>query len=92
MADYSGTITSGTNAQTAAAADVSRNTLMLQNPGVTEMYYAFGTTAVQASPSILLSAGDTHFWPVGFRDLICRSISIIGPTTSSAFTIFDAKV
>lgn len=84
MADYSGTITAGTTAQTAAPADAMRKTLMLQNTSVTDMAYAFGGTAVQAT-SIQLLAGDTHFWPLGFEKLISQPISIIGPTTAATF-------
>lgn len=91
MSNYSGTITADATAQVAAAADPMRNTLILQNPSDTEMFYSFGATAVQASPAIQFSAGDTHFWPQGFQKLISQQISIIGPTATKAFTIFDSK-
>lgn len=89
MANYSGTITSGTTAQEAAPASAMRNTLMLQNTSDTGMAYAFGETAVQAT-SIQFGAGETHFWPLGFQKLISQSISIIGPTTGKTFIILSA--
>lgn len=90
MADYSGTITSGTNSQEAAAADAMRQTLMMQNTSDTDMAYYFGAAAVQAT-SIQFLVGDTHFWPKGFEKLISQSINIIGPTTGKTFIILSAN-
>lgn len=90
MADYSSTITSGTNSQEAAPADAMRNTLMMQNTSATDMAYHFGAAAVQAT-SIQFLQGDTHFWPLGFQKLISQSINIIGPTTAATFIIISSN-
>jgi hypothetical protein len=91
MADLSGTITSGGNAQTIAGFNPARKALIIQNTSDTDMWVAFGTTAVAASPSFLIEAGNQENWGDEHRTLICRAISVIGATTGKAFTAFDVQ-
>lgn len=91
MADYSGTITTGGTAQTAAAADVNRMTLKIAAPQDEDLWYDFGRAAVADSPSYALLAGQTEFYGPEWRELITKSISVIGATTGKKFTITDTK-
>lgn len=91
MADYSSTITSGGTAQTAAAADVNRNTLIVKNDDDTDFWISFGGTAAATSPAILIAAGDSAFFGREYRELITKAISIFGATTGKKFTMFDTK-
>jgi hypothetical protein len=92
MANYSGSITSGGTAQTAAAADPFRQSLFLENPSDTDLWYAFGTTAVADSPSFLLAAGSDAVFGPEHRGLITQSVSVLGATTGKKFTIVDSKL
>lgn len=92
MADYSGTITSGGAAQTAASADVNRGTLFIQNSDTEDKWYRFGGAAAATSPSIFLGAGETHEYGPEYRSLIVQAISIFGTTTGQKFTIIDTKM
>lgn len=91
MADYSGTITSGGSAQTAAAADVNRIGLRINNPSDTEFWYRFGGTAAADSPSQRVQPDETHTYSAEDRSLICQTISVYGATTGKKFTILDSK-
>jgi hypothetical protein len=91
LADYSGSITSGGSAQTAAAADANRTTLLIQNASAEDLWINFGTTAVADSPSINIPAGESLFMDADRREFIAKAISIIGATTGSKFTIVDTK-
>ncbi|HWT01211.1 MAG TPA: hypothetical protein VN256_13260 [Pyrinomonadaceae bacterium] len=92
MADYSSTITTGGSAQTAAAADANRATLLIQNSDDTDFWVRFGGTAAATSPSIFVGAGDTQFYGPEYRSLITQAISIFGATTGKKFTITDTKM
>jgi hypothetical protein len=91
MAEYSGTITAGGVAQTAAAADADRIGIIIQNSDDTDAWYRFGGTAAAVSPSFYLAPGETHTWGREFRSLICQTVSIFGTTTGKTFTIVDGK-
>lgn len=91
MADYSDDITAGGTAQTAAAADVNRQTLTFQNASNEDMWVAFGATAVADSPSILVESGATAEWNREWRELITKAVSVIAATTGSKYTMFDTK-
>jgi len=91
MADLSGSITSGGTAQVAAVADVNRTSLIGQNTSDTDMWIAFGATAVADTPSILISAGDNFSFGPEYRELITKAVSVIGATTGKKFSMFDTK-
>lgn len=92
MADYSGTITAGGTAQTAAVADAMRNVLVIQNNSANDLWYNFGIAAVVDQPSFLIEANQMHIWPLGFLKMISQFVSIIGATTGQAFTIKDSRM
>lgn len=90
MADYSGTITSGGTAQTAAGADANRARIFIAAPQDEDLWISFLGTAVADSPSILIPAGET--FDSDNRGLITRALSVIGATTGKKFTIIDTKM
>lgn len=93
LTDRSGTVTSGGTAQNAAAANTSRNYLMIENPqykvdGVTlnpveRLCFRTDAAAVQGAGSICLDIGQgfefTGFIPTG-------AVSVIAATTGHAWT------
>lgn len=91
MADYSGSVTLGGTAQTAAAADVNRMSLTIQNPSDTDIWVAFGATAVADSPSFLIEAGANAEYGPMWREMTTKAISVIGATTGKKYTIHDTK-
>lgn len=86
LTDRSGTIAAGATAQTAAAANTSRDYLLIQNTDATEdLYFNFGTTAVATQPSIKLTPNSSwenpsHFCPTGL-------VSVIAATTGHAYVV-----
>lgn len=88
LTDRSGTITAGGTAQTAAAANLARRYLVLQNVSDTIMWYNFGATAVANQPSFSLPAGARVEWSGQF--IPTGAISVIGGTTGRAFTCKEA--
>jgi hypothetical protein len=90
MADLSGSIASGGTAQVAATADVNRKALWISAPEE-ELWYAFGATAVSASPSFYLGMGDTAEYGPEWREMITKAISVFGATTGKKYTMFDTK-
>lgn len=92
MADLSGTITSGGDAQDIAGFNPARRSIYIQNISDTPMWVAFGVDATEASPSIYIPDGEDLTLGEGYRELIVRRISVIGATTGKAFTAFDSGV
>lgn len=90
--DRSGTITLGGTAQTLAAANASRVYLVVENSDTSanagDLWINFGTTAVQAQPSIRIPVGATYVSDPQF--ISTQGVSIIGPNTGQAFTAKEA--
>jgi hypothetical protein len=88
--NLSGTITSGGVAQAAATARAGRGYLLVQNPstGAESFWISFSGTATAASPTIEIVPGATFFWEG--RTVPTEAISVIAPTTGTAFTILEA--
>lgn len=91
MADLSGTIATGGTSQVAGTADVNRMSLHGQNISDTDMWLAFGTAAVADSPSFFIEAGANFMYGREWRELITKSINVIGATTGKKYTMFDVK-
>jgi hypothetical protein len=81
--DRSGTITTGSTAQTLAAANANRQYLFIQNNSASDLWINFTTTAVLSQPSIKLASG-TSMTFVSY--LTTEAVSIIGATTGQTFT------
>lgn len=80
-ADRSGTITTGGTAQVLAAATATRKNLSLQNISSGDLWINEGGTAViGAAGSFKVPAGESYYTEY------TGSLSIIGATTSQAFT------
>lgn len=92
MANLSGSITSGGTAQTIAAYSPTRRSLIIENISDTDMWIAFGSIAVADQPAFKVAAGELMTFGPEFRDLIVRSISVIGATTGKKFTAHDGSV
>lgn len=92
MADYSGSITLGGTAQTAAAADANRATLYVENSDDTDFWIRFNGTAAATSPSFPVEPGKTMMFGTDYRSLITQAISVYGATTGKKFTIVDTKM
>ncbi len=85
--DRSGTITSGGTAQQLAAANGGRQYLLIQNNSSADLWVNFGTTAVVGQPSIkIASGGAIEYSAHGTGVVPTALVSIIGGTTSQAFT------
>ena len=92
MANLSGTITAGGTSQQIAAFDPRRHYFSVQNLSSEDLWVDFGTAAVADQPSYKVESGQIGQWELSARELICRSISIIGATTGSKFTAKDSIV
>jgi hypothetical protein len=88
LTDASGTITAGGTAQVATAASANRKYLLIVNPlSATEtLYFNFTTTAVAASPSIALAAGDSYESD-GSGFVSTEALSVIAATTGHAYIL-----
>jgi hypothetical protein len=84
--DRSGTITAGGTSQALAAANEHRAYLLVQNTSSETLGIGIGVAATTASPSILLGAGQA------WEPLVppTQALTIIGATTSSAYTAYEA--
>jgi hypothetical protein len=83
--DRSGTITAGGTAQTLMVYNDAREGFMVQNNSTGDLWInELGSTAVASQPSIKIASGQLYESP---KNLPCPyAISIIGATTSQAFT------
>lgn len=86
LTDRSGTLTAGGVAQNAMPANATRRYLLLRNPlSATEpLWYDLTATAVAASPSIRLDAGDSFVMESGF--VSNQALSVFAATTGHAWT------
>lgn len=80
----SGTIAAGGVAQTAIAANAARMGFYIQNASSGDLWISSLTTAVAASPSLRIPAGQLYEPPQ--FGVPSGAISIIGATTGQAFT------
>lgn len=89
VVDRSGTLSSGGSQQQLMAANSARRYLFIQNTGTSTLWLNFTTNAVQSQPSIQLLPGAAYEMVApGF--VSTELVSIIGPTTSQAFTAKEA--
>jgi hypothetical protein len=85
LTDRSGTITLGGTAQTLMAANPARRGWLVQNNSAGTLWInEIGGTAVQLQPSLSITAGSLYTSPTPGASN--AAISIIGATTSQAFT------
>jgi hypothetical protein len=85
LTDRSGTITLGGTAQTLMIANASRKGWLVQNNSAGTLWInEIGGTAVQAQPSISITAGSLYTSPTPGASN--AAISIVGATTSQAYT------
>lgn len=81
-----GTITSGGNAQVAAAADVTRRTIQIQNTSDTDMWCNFLAVAA-ADTGFMIKAGTDKTFRYADFPMIINALSVIGATTGKKFNI-----
>ena len=79
LTDRSGSITSGTVAQTLAAANATRKYFLFVNQSAGNMWLNFTTTATMDQPSILIVPTGSLAMEAGF--ISTELISVIGATT-----------
>ena len=79
LTDRSGSITSGTVAQTLAAANATRKYFLFVNQSAGNMWLNFTTTATMDQPSILIVPTGSLAMEAGF--VSTELISVIGATT-----------
>jgi hypothetical protein len=85
LTDKSGTITLGGTAQQLMAANTARKGWLVQNNSAGTLWInEIGGTAVQAQPSLSITAGSLYTSPTPGASN--AAISIVGATTSQAFT------
>ena len=82
--DISGSITTGGTAQQIQAATTTRIGFTIQNTSTSDLWFSERTSAVTASPSFRLPAGQTYQTPENWSPT--GAISIIGSTTGQTFT------
>jgi hypothetical protein len=85
LTDGSGTITTGGTAQNALASNASRQGFFIQNNSTGNLWFSTLATAVQSQPSIKLLPDAAYETPIGGCGT--GALSVIGATTSQAFTI-----
>jgi hypothetical protein len=87
LTDRSGTITSGGTSQQLAAANATRQYLLIQNNSAADLWVNFGVAAVANQPSIRLASGaQIEYSPGGTGVIPSQAVNIIGATTGQAFT------
>ena len=74
--DRSGTIAVGGTSQQLAAANSSRNHLLIQNNGTIDLWINFGTAAVADQPSIKIPVGAVYTSDVTF--VSTQAVNVIG--------------
>ena len=79
LTDRSGSIASGTVAQTLAAANATRKYFLFVNQSAGNMWLNFTTTAIMDQPSILIVPNGSLVMEAGF--ISTELISVIGATT-----------
>lgn len=84
LTNRSGTITLGGTAQTLAAANATRKYILIENVSSGDLWINFTTTAVINQPSFKIVANGSFVMEGTF--ISTELISIIGATTSQAFT------
>jgi hypothetical protein len=84
VVDISGTITLGGTAQTISTANPGRTGYLIRNNSAVSLWVSDLTTAVQSQPSLEIKAGELWETPLNYKPI--GAISIIGSTTSQAFT------
>ena len=88
LTDRSGSIATGATAQQLAAANGTREYLLIQNVSAEDIWINFGITAVADQPSIKIAAGQSREWTV--LGVPTASVSIIAATTGSKFVAKEA--
>lgn len=83
VTNRSGTLTAGGTAQQVMATNVARRYLLVQNVSAGDLWLNFGSTAVQAQPSVKLPPDAALVMEAGF--VSTELVSIIGATTGQAF-------
>lgn len=82
-----GTITTGGTAQQLAASNSSRRGFFIQNNSTGDLWFSLVATAVQSQPSFKIASGAMYEPPYG--GCPTGAISIIGATTSQAFSAME---
>ena len=83
--DRSGTITTGGTSQQLAAANATRNYLLVQNQATTgNIWVNFTAAATTAQPSIKIPAGASYSWPDG-NVISTEVVNVTGDNTGMAF-------
>jgi hypothetical protein len=87
LVDRSGTITAGGTSQQLAAANATRQYLLVQNNSNGDLWINFGVAAVTTQPSIRLAPGSQiEYSPGGTGVIPTQAVNIIGATTGQVFT------
>lgn len=84
--DRSGSLATGGTSQQVAAANTSRNYILIQNVSAGDLWVNFGVAAVQDQPSIKVLSGLSLEYGAASGFIPTDAVNVIGATTGQKFT------